>query len=85
MLGNGEHLRVLTTTVEQLLDHGLQEIRKYCVRVCSLTPVTSLQRLPLSQMTTMLYHRARPSRLLSDNRNIRAVIHRPRYSLSLIV
>ena len=37
MLGNGEHLRVLTTTVEQLLDHGLQEIRKYCVRVCSLT------------------------------------------------
>ena len=37
MSGNGEHLRVLTTTVEQLLDRGLQEICKYCVRVCSLT------------------------------------------------
>jgi hypothetical protein len=84
MLGDGEQLRKLTITVEQLLDRSAKGVREWegvLYQVWSLIP---WQHLPSPKRLGTLYPRVHPFWSLSNGGSARTVIHQRRGSLALI-
>ena len=84
MLGGGEQLRGLTTTVGQLLDRSGQDVREWDGVLHKGLGTHTIQRLPSSQRTGTLYPRVHPFWSLSNGGSARAVIHQRRESLTRI-